>query len=245
MSCRILTCGVPLQRSRADTCLLWPEAWCPAACTQPGLLVAAFTFTVLQAWAEARALPSERSSCGGSALQLQQQVFHAWRGWFFLQGQQRQLQRLHQQHMLRSAWQLWVQHGPKMQAQHAAASAAFTALGSKLLQQWGLQAFVEQLQEQQARQHLQQQKLSLLLGRWKQLAAAAARKERLLTSRQVARLQRQLHRCFMCWWHQTAAAGRHAVGKHAAALQVRGSDIPDMSTTNGDHVAFTNCGHKL
>jgi hypothetical protein len=157
---------------------------------------------------------------------MQQQAFHAWRRQLVLQRQQRQLQEMHGHRVLQHAWQLWVHHGPKLQKQHAAASKAFAALGCKLMKQWGLRAVSEQLQEQQqACQHLQQQTQLLMLSRWKQLAAVAARRERLLAVRQAARSQHQLQRCLVHWWHQTVAAGRQAAAKQAAALQVGGTGV--------------------
>jgi hypothetical protein len=163
---------------------------------------------------------SEQSSSVALTGDLQQHAFHTWREWLVLQQQQRQIQQLHQQQLMRHAWQVWVQHGPNLQVRHAAASAAFAALGTKLLKQWGLQAFAEQLREQHARQLLQQLKLLLLLGRWRRLAAAAARRQRLLAMRQVARVQELLQRCLAQWWHQAVAARRQAAAKQAAAMQV-------------------------
>jgi hypothetical protein len=152
----------------------------------------------------------------------------------FLQAQQRQLQQLHQQHVLRRAWQIWLQHGPHLQEHHAAASAAFAGLGERLLKQWGVQAFAEQLQEQRACQHLRQQRLVLLVGSWRRFAAAAARRERLVAARKAATMQQQLQQCLRRWWHQTAAAGKQAAAERAAALQVSGThDAPANSIPAG------------
>ncbi|KAF6250397.1 hypothetical protein COO60DRAFT_858863 [Scenedesmus sp. NREL 46B-D3] len=128
-------------------------------------------------WAAACVEISKQSSSADVAARLQQQAVHAWRGWMLLQAQQRQLQQLHQQHVLRRTWQLWLQHKHSTKAQHAAASAAFAALGTRLLQRWSLQAFAEQLQEQQVCQHLQQRKVVLLVASWRQLSAAAGREK--------------------------------------------------------------------
>jgi hypothetical protein len=195
--------------------------------------LAACALAVLQAWTTAKAAHCKQSSLSDAAANLQQQAFHAWRGWMFLQAQQQQLQQLHQQHVLRRAWQVWLQHGARLQEQHAAASAAFAGLAMRLLKQWGLQAFAEQLQEQRARHCLQQQKLLLLVGRWRCLTAEAARGERLVAARRAASVQKQLQQCFRQWWHHTAAAGRHAAAERAAALQVSWGMVANATAADG------------
>lgn len=131
-------------------------------------------------------------------------AFYSWQGWTALQIQQKHLQQIHLQHVLRSALQWWTG----------------LAADARTRQQLAEQAFQQELWDQQAQQHLRHWRLQRCVASWRRTAGAGRRCNRLLSAWSGAMMRRQLQRCFSCWWQQAARQKLSTAAAQAGKLQV-------------------------